>query len=177
MRTIVLAAAAVFTFPASALAQGGGGVVSSAAPVETIQARTTTRETGSARTPLFDGQVLLFSTQMLPAQSNEWIVESANALPFGAAPASSRGADRMESARGETVAPGFLVTNNGSGISQTAASMPPGAMNGTVPQMLSDGFAKYIAAHKDAQLVALHARKAARQAGQQTASQHAALVR
>ena len=172
MRTFALAAAAVFSFSTIALAEEGGGGVVSPAPVETIQARSATHDTGQARTPVFDGQVLLFSNQTLPAQANEAIVESANSLPLGAAPASTPAADRMESARGETVAPGHLISNNGSGVSQTAASMPPGAMKGTVPQMLSDEFTQYAAAHKDGQMAALHARQAARQA----ASQHAGLI-
>ena len=61
MKTIALAAAAVLDLPVVALAQGGG-VVSPAAPVETIQ---------SARTPVFDGRVLLFSNQTLAAQSRD----------------------------------------------------------------------------------------------------------
>lgn len=173
MHLIRAAAIAAVAFPAIAAAQGGGGV-QNPAPAPVIQARSATHDVGNAAPPVFDGQVMPFDNATLPAQSSEGMAGSANSLPRNAAPASTSMAIRMESARGETVQPGRLATNNGSGIPQTAASMPPGAMTGTIPQMNADRIARYQATHKDSDLAAHNARLAARAAPQTGAAPTAA---
>ncbi len=165
MRAFVFATAAIFVLPAIAIAQGGGGLPNPA-PAPTIEARPPLRDTGSEAVQRSDGALERFNNRTLPSQSNEAEVQTPNSMPRGAAPASTPMARRMESARGEKVAPGRLAPNNGSGISQTTASMPPDAMKGTVPQINADGTAAYLAAQKNRQLAALHNRQAIRLARQ-----------
>lgn len=169
MNAIAFALAAVFFVPTIAHAQGGGGTVNPA-PAPTIEARTPRQDTGSAATPSFNGALLPFDNQTLPTQANESTAQTSNSMPRNAAPASTPMARRMESGRGETVGLGHLAPNNGSGISQTAASMPPGAMKGTLSQQSADGAAQYMVAHRDRQLAALHARQSIRLARRATPS-------
>lgn len=93
------------------------------------------------------------NNQIVPAEGDEGIVQTANSLPKGAGslslPVGSAQNDRVVA-----VVSGHLAPNNGSGIPQTYASMPVGAANGTVPEMTSRSIGRFMTAQTQHDLAA-----------------------